>query len=507
MDELAAHRARVDAMRRPGLYQHAAEDISVHETHISSVVLAGDYAYKLKKPLDLGFLDFRSLAARRYYCEEELRVNSRLAPAIYRSVVALTDDDGGLAIDGHGEVVDYAVCMERFDQSELLSHVVEAAPPPGWLVDRTADVLADFHGSAPVADPDYGRASAIQAVALANLDALGEMALPHPAAEALAGVAAGFRDRAQEVGPALERRHRDGAIRECHGDLHLDNILVRNGEVMAFDAIEFSPELRWIDTASDIAFPVMDLFRRGLPEAGRRLRSRYLETRGDYSALAVWPFYTAYRALVRAKVEAIKQGQEGGAPSAGALMPYLTVAEEALIPDPPRLLITHGLSGSGKSTVAQAWVEQQGVIRLRSDVERKRLFGLSPDADSGSGLDAGIYTAEATEKTYWRLGELARMTLRAGYTPLVDATFLRAAERQRLQSVADEEGADFGILALETDEATLRERLRRRAEQAGEASEADERVLDQQLASVEPLTDAERGHCLGPYPESETAAG
>jgi aminoglycoside phosphotransferase family enzyme/predicted kinase len=500
MDELTAHRARVAALADPAVYDHPVDQVVVHETHISSVVLAGDYAYKLKKPLDLGFLDFRELAARRYYCQEELRVNARLAPAIYRAVVALTEGPEGLRIDGEGEVVDYAVCMERFDQSELLGQVVATAAPPGWLMDRMGDVLADFHAEAPVAGSAWGQADAIQEVALGELDALKAMALPDAAADALASLATGFRERVQAAGPALDQRRRDGAVRECHGDLHLDNVLVRGGAVMAFDAIEFSPELRWIDTANDMAFPVMDLFRRGLPAAARRLRSRYLEACGDYGALTVLPLYTAYRALVRAKVAAIKEGQAGGTPSAQALMPYLATADQALVPDAPRVLITYGLSGSGKSTVSQKWVEQEGVIRLRSDVERKRLYGLRADADSGSGLDAGIYTAEATERTYERLAELARSVLRAGFTPLVDATFLRSSERQRLQAVAADEGADFAIIALENDETTLRQRLRQRAAEAGEASEADERVLERQLAHVEPLGESERRHCIGPDP-------
>ena len=182
------------------------------------------------------------------------------------------------------------------------------------------------------------------------------------------------------------------------------------------------------------------------------------------------------------------------------MWPYLTIAEEVLTPDTPKLLITHGLSGSGKSTVAQEWVEQAGVIRLRSDVERKRLFGLAPNDDSGSAMDAGIYTGEATARTYDRLMELARRVLRAGYTPLVDATFLRASERHQYHDLAAAEGAAFGILALDVPEATLRERLRQRAAMAGEASKADGRVLDHQLERLEPLTATERDHCLGLEP-------
>jgi aminoglycoside phosphotransferase family enzyme/predicted kinase len=499
-DELAGHRRRIAALCDPALYAHAVTEVVVHETHISSIVLAGEFAYKLKKPLDLGFLDFRSLAAREHYCAEELRVNARLAPALYQRVVAITADDNGLHLDGPGEVVDYAVCMVRFDQSELLGHIVEDGGLSDGLVDELADVLTRFHQQAAIASDDYGQAATVQDRALENLDSLERMSVPPRTREALDTLGPAFRERARAMAPALAERQRQGAVRECHGDLHLENLLVRDGEVMAFDAIEFAAELRWIDTASDMAFPVMDLLRRGEAAAARRLRNRYLETGGDYEALRVLPFYVAYRALVRAKVTAIQQEQSQGSPDEASLMPYLRLAQDTLVPDSPRVLVTHGLSGSGKSTVSQAWVEQAGVIRLRSDVERKRLFGLAPDAASASGLDSGIYTAQATGETYDRLAELARLVLRAGYTPLVDATFLRRAERDQLHEVARAEGADFNILALTADEATLRERLRRRAAEAGEASEADERVLDHQLRHVEALTDSERAHCLGPEP-------
>jgi len=499
-NELLRHRRLVDALKEPSVYAHPVVDVVVHETHISSVVVAGDFAYKLKKPLDLGFLDFRDLAARQHYCQEELRVNARLAPAIYRQVVTVTVDAAGVHIDGPGEVVDYAVCMERFDQSELLGSIADRAPLPPSLIGRLAEVLVEFHGSADVTEGTYGDARYVQRTTESELVALEGMTLPEQARETLSTVGPALRELVESVRPALEARYREGAIRECHGDLHLDNLLARNGDVVAFDAIEFAPELRWIDTASDIAFPVMDLFRRGLAPPARHLRSRYLELSGDYASLRVLPFYTAYRALVRAKVTAIQQTQSGATPDAASLLPYLTIAEEVLTPDTPKLLITHGLSGSGKSTVAQEWVEQAGVIRLRSDVERKRLFGLAPNDDSGSAMDAGIYTGEATARTYDRLTELARGVLRAGYTPLVDATFLRASEREQCHDLAAAEGAAFGILALDVPEATLRERLRQRAAMAGEASEADERVLDHQLERVEPLTATERGHCLGLAP-------
>jgi len=462
--------------------------------------LAGDFAYKLKKPLDLGFLDFRSLASRKHYCAEELRVNARLAPAVYRRVAAITEDDAGIQLDGSGEVVDYAVCMVRFDQSELLGRIVEDGGLTDAIINQLADVLARFHQEAAVASGDYGHAAGIQQVALVNLDALTAMTLPQRLRDGVDRVEPQLRERAQQMAPALEQRQRQGAIRECHGDLHLENVLYRDGEVMAFDAIEFAPELRWIDTASDIAFPIMDLFRRGEVAAARRLRNRYLEMGGDYEALRVLPFYVAHRALIRAKVTAIQQAESGGMPEEASLAPYISLAQGALTADTPRLLITHGLSGSGKSTVAQDWVEQAGVIRLRSDVERKRLFGLAPDADSASGLDGGIYTTAATEQTYERLAELARLVLGAGYTALVDATFLRQGEREQFHEVARSAGADFGILALTADEATLRQRLRQRAADAGEASEADERVLDQQLEHVEALTATEREHCVAPEP-------
>lgn len=497
MEAATTHQQLVEALRDPAAYPHAVDGVEVCETHISTVLLAGAFAYKIKKPVDLGFLDFSSLSARHYYCEEEIRANARLAPDIYVGVVPVVRQDGRLVI-GQGperDVVDYAVRMRRFPQEALLgARVTRAAPEPA-VVDRLAAVLARFHAEAPVADPDrgFGDPEAIRGRCLENLDALPRTGLDASTASLVESVDARYRDLGQSLAGAFRARQAEGYVRECHGDLHLDNILVRDGEVSAFDAIEFAPDLRWIDTASDLAFPVMDLWRRDRAAAAHRLRSEYLAESGDYDALRVLPFYIGYRALVRAKIAALTAR---GAGDTDELAACLRVADAAVAPRPRRLLITHGPSGCGKSTVAMDWVEREGAIRIRSDVERKRLFGLSSAADSASGVGAGLYSDDATEQTYERLASLAETAISSGHTALVDATFLTAARRERFAALADALGASFGIIAPEADEASLRARVRERAARGGSVSEADEEVLDAQLARLEPLREDERARRL-----------
>lgn len=497
----------IEALRDPACYPHPVEHVAVHETHISVVLLAGEYAYKLKKPVDLGFLDFSSLDKRRFYCEEELRVNGRFAAALYLDVVPITCENGSIRLEGAGAPVEYAVRMRRFPQEALLGHLAESGGLTESLVRQLAETVAEFHTSVPAAasDDDYGSVEEIRQRALENFPPLRDMDLDAQSAARLDALERWTREYASRLAPVFDARRDGGWVRECHGDLHLDNMLLWQGRVTLFDAIEFAPDLRWIDTANDLAFTLMDLRYRGETAAANAVLSRYLETTGDYEALRVLPFYIAYRAMVRAKVEAVRCAQaRDGAVAASArerLRRYLDVAAACMERPPGLVGITHGLSGSGKSTLAQALVERYGYIRLRSDVERKRLFGLDERECSGSGLATGIYSAEASRRTYERLATLARSVVEAGYQPVVDAAFLRTTERAPFRELAQTLGAEFRIFVTDVDQGTLRERLRRRATAGTDASEADEQVLARQLEIVEPLTPAERTFAI-----SDTAA-
>lgn len=485
----------VAAMRNPSVYPHPVGRVEHIETHISHVLLAGDYAYKLKKPLNLGFLDFSSLQRRRFCCEEELRLNSRLAPQIYLGVVAITGSTERPRVGGEGEVLEYAVKMRRFDQSSLLTRI----PVTRSLADRIAERVARFHAAIPSAaeHSDYGTPQAVLLPMLENFEQIRSHFWDPEALDRLRALEHWTRSRRDALWPILERRRREGRIRECHGDMHRGNIALVDGELVIFDGIEFNPGLRWIDTISELAFLVMDLEAAGADERARRLLNRYLELAGDYSGLLVLDFYKVYRALVRAKVTAIRLGQSDLEPAERTrdrkeYEGYVVQADAYTRERPKRLILTHGTSGTGKSRLSAILRERIPLIHIRSDLERKRLIGLPAGARSGFGSNEGIYSAEASDRTYTHLRELAETILDAGYSPLVDATFLQASRRTPFLDLASEKGCPCIILDLTAPDDVLRKRVRDRDAKGLDPSEADVAVLEAQFSARESLTDKER---------------
>lgn len=483
----------------PRAYAHPVDRVRRIETHISYVLLAGDYAYKLKKPLDLGFVDFSTLERRRFCCEEELRLNRRLAPALYLDVVPVTGSPSaprmGTDRGAEGPVLEYAVRMHRFPQQALL----DRNPLDPDLVDRLAERIAVFHGEIPAAPPDspYGTPSAVLAPMIENLRQVRQRAEEPERRGQIERLEAWTRRRWAELTPILEARREEGRVRECHGDMHRGNIALVGGEPLIFDALEFNPALRWIDTASELAFVLMDLEEAGEVTAARRLLNHYLELGGDYGALQILDFYKVYRALVRAKVLAIRLGQEDLSPAeVGAnreeCARYLALAESYTRRRHPRLLIACGLSGSGKSRLARRLREALPIIHLRSDVERKRLFGLTADARTTGAPGSGIYFPQATEWTYERLYRLAGLILDSGYHTLVDATFLTRARRGHFRRLAEDRGLGFAILVLDAPVDVLRRRVIRRLADGCDASEATLAVLEHQRACCECLDEGEQ---------------
>lgn len=457
----------IQSLLDPARYPHPAGPVELMETHISWVLLAGDYAYKFKKPLVLPFVDYGTVDRRRACCEAELRINRRYAPDTYLAVV---DFDG-----------EPAVQMRRFAEDDRLDHLCARGKlTPDHLADL-ARRLAAFQAAAAVAELSqrFGEPAQVLAPALENFDEL-ERLLPDEAAR-LTRLKAWTQAEHAARRDAFARRKAAGRVRECHGDLHLGNLVLLDGRPTPFDAIEFNDDFRWIDVAAEIAFTWLDLLDHGQPGLAAWFLNEWLLWSGDYDALAVLRFYAVYRAMVRAKVAAI-QGKETEAAE------YLAMAEALTAPPPARLTITFGLSGSGKTTAAKALLLADGqaaTIRLRSDVERKRLFGLAPDAASGGN----IYGPEATVRTYDHLRVLAETILADGWPVLVDAAFLKRAERDDFRALAAKLGIAFAILACEAPIDELRRRL---AARTGDASEATVAVLEQQQLWLQPLGDDER---------------
>lgn len=472
-----------------------AEDgrVQLIETHISYVILTGQFAYKIKKALELGFLDFRSLAARRFYCEEELRLNRRLAPELYLEVVPITGSIEIPVLDGTGAAIEYAVKMREFPQEALASRVLRRGELSAADVDTLAAKVAAFHRTALVArnGTPFGTPDNVLRIARQNFTQMRPLLLTPAEAADLDSLAL-WTDRQHAASAAsMTLRRSEGFVRECHGDLHLGNIAVVDGELTIFDCIEFNEEMRWIDVMSEVAFVTMDLHDRGWPDFAHRFLNAYLEITGDYAGLDVLRFYLVYRAMVRAKVARLRAEQLGpGSDKCAALAEsrgYLKIATDYAKLPRPALLITHGLAGSGKTTLSQALLELIGAVRIRTDVERKRLHDLPAAARGRNGIDAGLYAPDATRETYLCALRLARVATAAGWRVIVDAAFLKRWQRQLSRDLASESGIRFTIVDFVAATATLRDRIAQRLHDPHEASDADLAVLEHQLQTQEPL--------------------
>lgn len=497
----------MDKLRRH--FEAQGLEVTLIETHISWVLLVGDFAYKLKKPVRQSFLDYSTLAARHHCCQEELRLNRRLAPDLYLSVHAVREvaegrcvlDDlalePGVSLDT--TVIDVALKMRRLPPQAMASEQLARGTLTREHLQRLAQRLADFQHHAPVAWPDspYGQPVFMREQPLRTSDAL--------AAFVPLGTTVPLRAwltmQADALMPLWGERRAAGHVREGHGDLHLDNVVVLNGGgcVTAFDGIEFDPMLRWIDTAADIGFLVMDLLAHRRRDLAFAFLDAYLQASGDYGALPMLQHVMVYRASVRALVSGLRA--QAGVPTAGlGVMDYVACAQALTQPFDRVLFITHGLPGSGKTFVSQRVLESVGAVRVRSDVERKRLAGLGPLDDSRAIPNLDLYTPAHTDATFARLEALADGALQAGYPVVVDAAFLRRAQRDRFQALAARHGVRFTILDCTAPMAVLRERLCQRQGRGGDASEADASVLTQLAALAEPLGDDERARV-------ETGAG
>lgn len=481
---LAEQAQMVAALRQALAALQPDTPVELIETHISFVLLAGGQAYKFKKALRLDFLDYSSLALRRRCCAEELRLNRRTAPELYLDVVSITGSAAAPELGGAGEAIDCAVHMRAFDQAGLWDRLAARGALQREHIDQLVPLLCRFHDTVERA-PAYSRFGSplqVRGPMLDNLDALDAMLTSSQDQAQLAALREWESRAFAELLPQWAERQLRGRIRECHGDLHLGNLAQIDGNTTLFDCIEFNDDLRWTDVMSELAFLVMDLQDHRLPALAARLQNAYLERSGDYAGARVLRYYLVYRALVRAKVAALRGSQ-------GAARPYLHIAHADSRPARPGLVITHGYAGSGKTWATESLVEALGAVRIRADVERKRLFGLDALARSGSPLNAGVYGAEATTATYARLRDQAAHVLAGGWSVVLDASFLERAQRDEARRLAHSLGLPFVILDFNAgvDVDTLRGRVRARAARGGDASEADEAVLEAQMRSAEPL--------------------
>jgi hypothetical protein len=485
----------------PSAFPHPVTRLEVCETNISWVILTGPFAYKIKKSVQLDFIDSSTLARRRHLCEEELRLNRRLAADLYMDVVAITREAGGVRIGGQGPIIEYAVRMRQFEASQELSVLLERDAVSGQEFVDLARRLARFHETAAKApfNKDSPHTEHLHDAVLGNLATLlchldAETALPE-----LGFLVDWTHDYLHDSLAQLRLREQSGAIRECHGDLHARNIVRWGGQLIPFDCLEFDPNLRWIDVMNDVAFLVMDLTAHGRKDLAFSFLNAYLENTGDYDGVRHLSFYAVYRALVRAMVDSLgaEKDLRNRLEFQNRLRMRVKAAAAYVNRSAPTLIIMHGVSGSGKSWLSEQLVPLLGAVRMRSDVERKRLGGIPASGAHEVGYEQDLYTPEFSHRTYARLFDCAESCLKGGVDVIVDAAFLNGADRRLFQDLAVRAGFRFIILACKADPATLTERIEKRGKVHADPSDADLEVLDQQLRYKQPLSADEQSAVIG----------
>jgi aminoglycoside phosphotransferase family enzyme/predicted kinase len=500
LDAPAAQAAFAAAMQDPAAYSalHAVPGpVTCIETHVSWVFLTGPFAYKVKKPLRLSFIDYSTAERRAALCREELRLNRRHAAGLYVDVVPITGTPAAPQVGAtDAPPFEHALRMVQFDPQLELTRLLQTGAAAASELQEFGQRIAQMHATAAIAAGDEGFGTPDQAHRI-TLDNFAEIARVLPGRDEARQLAL-LREHAQRLfeadRPLLERRRLDGRVREGHGDLHCGNVVRWQGSLVAFDGLEFDPGLRFIDVANDLGFLTMDLAAHGRADLRREVLQAWLEVSGDFEAVALLPYFELYRALVRAKVAALRgqqaRGEAGGA--ATLAHQYLDWAVAQIERPRPRLFVMAGLSGSGKTWLARRIAARGDALMVRSDVERKRLAGLQPLATSASAPDAGIYSREFNARTYERLRECALHCLRGRDSVVVDAANLRRGERELFMSAGREHAADVVLVHGAAPLEELKRRVAGRAATGADASEATVSLLDRQPLYWEPFSGDEQ---------------
>ena len=471
------------AMLEPAFYPKPPDRVTHKETHISHLFFAGDLVYKVKKAVRYSFLDYSTLGKRRHFLQEELRLNRRLAPSVYLGVMPISFDDLGWRLGGWAEPAEYTLVMRRLPERRMLPFLLETHQATPAMMRELAETLARFHAAA---DPlkriePQGYLAAVEQ----------QWAENHAEIEPFVGdlIERDSYDAIKHYGEAFMRRHADlfmrraeqGWIRDVHGDLHCEHICFAPEGIQIFDCIEFSAKLRRCDLAAEIAFLVMDIEARGGGALAESLLGRYLDLIGDPELPLLLPFGKCYRALVRGKVYALR-GNAGYAES----MRYFRYANSIVWQSlQPYLIMISGLTGSGKSTLARALGERLGLAVINSDAVRKRITGNS--GRQTVAFQAGIYSATMTEKTYAKLTREAEKLLQAGRGAILDATFIRQADRERVVRLSEKRQIPLLVIHCSAAEAATEKRLARRSAEGMDISDGRWEVFLEQKKSSEPL--------------------
>ena len=493
----------IAALQDSALYKHEVSAISVIETHISWVLLTGKYAYKIKKPVKYSFVDFSTLEKRKFFCYEELRLNRRLAPNMYLDVVAIYGSLEHPSFSKSNVVIEYAVKMQQFSQQSLLDYLSAHDQLLKQYIEDMAKEIAEFHIAIDKATQpgEFGSPQDIKFWVNDNFQQIENNLEDDAALTSLIKIKNWSEREFNKKYSDLQNRKDNGFIRECHGDMHLGNMVLIENKVTIFDGIEFNDHLRWIDVISEVAFVMMDLVNRGHSGFAYRFINLYLQYTGDYDGLIVFNYYIVYRSLVRAKVALLRITQKHLSKQQESQISkefklYVDLASSYLVEKKVALIITNGLSGSGKSTYSESLLDVFSAIWIRSDIERKRLHGLTASAHTQSDINKNIYSKQSSKETYAQLLKLSRIIIDSGYSVIVDACFLHQEQRDNFRILASELNVPFIILEFQATEEELKKRIIARAKDKNEPSEADINVLEYQLKTYIPLDEEEKLHTI-----------
>ena len=490
-----------EALQDTAVYPDPTSTVEVRETHISLVFLTDHYAYKIKKPVSLGFLDFATLDQRRFYCEQELTLNRRLSAGVYLEVVTLRRDDQHYTFGDHGQVVEYALKMRRLPAGRSLDALLQRDEVTPEMIQAIARRLAVFHADHPLPESSASYGTLEQARAdweenfAQTADAVGRSLSQHTYM-AIQQAVTTFTSRHPDW---FVQRVQDGRIRDCHGDLRAEHIYFEPGQMQIIDCIEFNQRFRFIDVSSEVAFLAVDLERLGFPAMAHCFVRAYVQDSKDASMYRLLDFYRCYRAYVRGKVTSIRL-QASPPPELRSQLErraesyYTLAAHYAERLTCPVLILTMGLIASGKSTVADGIAAALDLDLFSSDRVRKELAGVAPESSQQAAYGAGLYSATATRHTYDALADLARQALSRGDSVVLDASFAKQAERRRMAMLAREMGAHCCVVECWAPETALRARLRQREHSPASISDAREEILSQFLHDYEPLH-ADEGIC------------
>jgi aminoglycoside phosphotransferase family enzyme/predicted kinase len=482
------------ALATPAIYPESTSAVEVRETHISLVFLTDQYVYKIKKPVNLGFLDYGTLARRQMMCEQECVLNRRLSSDIYLDVVAIHQEGQTYTFAGPGPVVEYAVKMRRLPENATLHEQLKSQRTPLDTMRQLARKLASFHAvyRAPEASTPYGSYGRVAADWQENFAQTLEVVGHTLSRETYHRIEQAVTTFLSQRAAWFSQRVADGHIRDCHGDLRAEHIYLEEKQVQIIDCIEFNSQFRYIDTTSEIAFLAMDLERLGFAAHADAFVREYVEAAEDVTLYRLLDFYRCYRAYVRGKVRSFLWRDAGHRRDHSHLQneaqTYFDLAARyAQRLARPMLVITTGLIGSGKSTIAQGVAEALELEVYSSDRIRKERAGLTPDTPQHVAYGTGLYSAAMSEQTYEALATSARDALQRGASVIVDAAFPKQAQRAQFQALAQAAGADCYLLECLVPEEVLRARLEQRTQTPGGISDGRLEILPQFKQRYEPV--------------------